>query len=75
MLRPTLTPSPQLPPCCTDRPLGVGSRAAQEDSPFSNAWTPAVPFKAEAACRRRILEQQHKVTDWAAYDAALHHTR
>jgi hypothetical protein len=30
-----------------------------------------MPFKAKAACRRHILEQQHKVTNWAAYDAAL----
>jgi hypothetical protein len=30
-----------------------------------------VPFKAKAACRRHIPKQQHKVTNWAAYDAAL----
>src|SRR3954447_6317284 len=33
--------------------------------------TPAVPFKAKAACRRHIPKQQHRVTNWAAYDAAL----
>src|SRR3954447_952516 len=32
---------------------------------------PAVPFKAKAACRRHIPKQQHRVTNWAAYDAAL----
>jgi len=30
-----------------------------------------VPFKAKAACRRHIPKQQHRVTNWAAYDAAL----
>src|SRR5947209_15421947 len=33
--------------------------------------TPAVPFKAKAACRRHIPKQRHRVTNWAAYDAAL----
>src|SRR3954453_5585758 len=33
--------------------------------------TSAVPFKAKAACRRHIPKQQHRVTNWAAYDAAL----
>src|SRR4051794_21914251 len=33
--------------------------------------TPAVPFKAKAACRRHIPKQQHRVIDWAAYDAGL----
>src|ERR687885_65250 len=32
---------------------------------------PAVPFKANAARRHRIPKQRHRVTDWAAYDAAL----
>ncbi len=31
-----------------------------------------MPFKAKAACRRHIPKQQYKVTNWAAYDAALH---
>src|SRR3954453_16059609 len=31
--------------------------------------TPAVPFKAKAACRRHIPKQQHRVINWAAYDA------
>ena len=30
-----------------------------------------MPFKAKAACRRHIPKQQHRVTNWAAYDAAL----
>src|SRR3954468_9004597 len=33
--------------------------------------TPAVPFKAKAACRRHISKQQHRVINWAAYDAGL----
>src|SRR3954452_21532543 len=33
--------------------------------------TPAVPFKAKAACRRHIPKQRHRVTNWAEYDAAL----
>src|SRR5436305_9677201 len=31
----------------------------------------AVPFKADAARRHRIPRQRHRVTNWAAYDAAL----
>src|SRR3954471_2808820 len=30
-----------------------------------------VPFKANAARRHRIPKQRHRVTDWAAYEAAL----
>jgi hypothetical protein len=30
-----------------------------------------VPFKAHAAHRHRIPKQRHRVTNWAAYDAAL----
>jgi Transposase DDE domain len=30
-----------------------------------------VPFKAKAACRRHIPKQQHRVTNWAVYDAGL----
>ena len=30
-----------------------------------------VPFKASAACRHHILKQRHRVTNSAAYDAAL----
>jgi hypothetical protein len=30
-----------------------------------------VPFKANAARRHRIPRQQHRVTNWAAYDASL----
>ena len=30
-----------------------------------------VPFKANAARRHRIPRQRHRVTDWAAYKAAL----
>src|SRR3954468_2973898 len=33
--------------------------------------TPAVPFKAKAACRRHIPKQRHRVTNWAEYDAGL----
>src|SRR4051812_46865107 len=32
---------------------------------------PAVPFKANAARRHRIPRQRHRVTNWAAYNAAL----
>src|SRR3982751_1588204 len=31
---------------------------------------PAVPFKANAARRHRIPRQRHRVTNWAAYEAA-----
>ena len=30
-----------------------------------------MPFKANAAHRHRIPRQRHRVTNWAAYDAAL----
>jgi len=30
-----------------------------------------VPFKANAVRRHRIPKQRHRVTNWAAYDAAL----
>ena len=30
-----------------------------------------MPFKANAACRRHIPKQRHRVTNWAAYDAGL----
>ena len=30
-----------------------------------------MPFKAKAACRRYVPKQQHQVTNWAEYDAAL----
>jgi Transposase DDE domain len=32
---------------------------------------PAVPFKANAARRHHIPKQRHRVTNWAAYEAAL----
>jgi hypothetical protein len=32
---------------------------------------PAVPFKANAACRHHIPRQRHRVVNWPAYDAAL----
>src|SRR5215217_2208454 len=54
-----------------DRPVGVGSWAVEDDGPFSDAWTPAVPFKAKTACRRHIPKQRHRVTNWAEYDAGL----
>src|SRR4051794_7597355 len=44
---------------------GVGRR------PLPDAWTPAVPLKAKAACPRHIPKQRHRVTNWAAYDAGL----
>src|ERR687894_1234270 len=30
-----------------------------------------MPFKAKAACRHHIPKQQHRVTNWAEYDAGL----
>src|SRR4051794_34853555 len=44
---------------------GVGRR------PLPGYSDPAVPFKAKAACRRHIPKQQHRVINWAEYDAAL----
>src|SRR4051794_9323998 len=42
-----------------------------EGGSFPDTRIPAVPFKAKAACRRHIPKQQHRVTNWAEYDAAL----
>src|SRR3954463_6874203 len=72
--RPTcnqIPPCYQLSPCCTDRADwhrelgGVGKRLPPDTR------IPAVPFKAKAAYRRHIPKQQHRVTNWAAYDAGL----
>ena len=52
-------------------PVGVGSWAASESGSFPDTQTPAVPFKAKAACRRHIPKQQHRVINWEAYDAGL----
>ena len=30
-----------------------------------------MPFKPKAACRHHIAKQRHRITNWAAYDAAL----
>src|SRR3954453_19045382 len=46
-------------------------REPWDDGSLSDAWTPVVPFKAKAACRRHIPKQRHRVTNWAEYDAAL----
>src|SRR4051794_5410846 len=51
--------------------LASGAGRCRTTAPFSDAWTPAVPFKAKAACRRHIPKQRHRVTNWAEYDAAL----
>src|SRR3954466_3214317 len=39
--------------------------------PLHHAGTPLLPFKANAARRHHIPKQRHRVTNWAAYDAAL----
>src|SRR4051794_35960853 len=52
-------------------PIGVEGWAARKGGSFPDTRTPAVPFKAKAACRRHIPKQQHRVINWAAYDAGL----
>src|SRR6478609_9177976 len=42
-----------------------------EGGSFPDTRTPAVPFKAKAACRHHIPKQRHRVTNWAEYDAGL----
>src|SRR4051812_41691982 len=39
--------------------------------PSTIAGAPLLPFKANAARRHHIPKQRHRVTNWAAYDAAL----
>ena len=39
--------------------------------PLPRPRMPAVPFKANAARRRHIPRQRHRVTNWSEYDAAL----
>src|SRR3954452_10343701 len=39
--------------------------------PFTMQGLPLLPFKANAARRYHIPKQQHRVTNWAEYDAAL----
>src|ERR687889_407752 len=51
--------------------FGGGGGGGWEASAFPGSVTPAVPFKAKAACRRHIPKQRHRVTNWAAYDAGL----
>jgi len=34
---------------------------------------PILPFKLNQECRHHIPRQQHKVTNWPAYDASLRH--
>src|SRR4051794_2383093 len=52
-------------------PIGVEGWAARKGGSSPDTRTPAVPFKAKAACRRHIPKQQHRVINWAAYDAGL----
>src|SRR5215211_1631119 len=39
--------------------------------PRSQGGSLAMPFKANTACRHRIPKQQHRVINWAEYDAGL----
>src|SRR3954464_14436655 len=62
------------------RPSGIGSRPLPRPPDSCRAVQgqrrppprpPAVRFRATPARRHRIPKQRHRVTDWAAYDAAL----
>ena len=46
-------------------------RVAQGNDPFHDPRMSAVPFEANAARRHHVPERRHRVTDRAAYDAAL----
>src|SRR3954467_6756944 len=39
--------------------------------PSTISGAPLLPFKANAARRHHIPKQQHRVTNWAEYDAGL----
>src|SRR4051812_29322651 len=61
--------------CCTELHgsgrLAAGAGRCRKAAPFPDTRTSAVPFKAKAAYRRHIPKQQHRVINWAAYDAGL----
>jgi Transposase DDE domain len=59
------------PPWCTDRPVGRLGIGLARGRPLEHSGAPAVPFKANQDRRHRIPSQRHRVTNWAAYDAAL----
>src|SRR3954447_26899904 len=46
-------------------------RVTEGSGPFHDPRMSTVPFKANAARRHRIPRQRHRVTNWAAYEAAL----
>ncbi len=51
-------------PYCMDA-VGVVGHAP------SLIWSPAMPHKANAACRHHIPRAERIVTNWSEYDAAL----
>src|SRR3954454_14111224 len=56
---------------CRDRFVGAEELSGVGERPRSCPWIPIVPFKLNQDRRHHIQRQQHKVTNWPAYDASL----
>jgi hypothetical protein len=50
---------------------GAGDRSGVGEAPSPDFRMPAVPFKLNQDRRHHIPRQQHKVTNWPAYEAGL----
>jgi len=56
---------------CMDRLIGAGRLVGIGRAPPFPTWMPVLPFKLNQARRHHIPRQQHKVTNWPAYEAGL----
>jgi signal transduction histidine kinase len=57
--------------CCTEVACGATGWADVRSFPLPCPWKPALPFKLNHDRRHHIPRQKHRVTNSAAYDAAL----
>src|ERR1700712_4010683 len=56
---------------CMDRPVAWEAGPTSESRASLDLGIPAVPFKLNQDRRHHIPRQQHKVTNWPAYEAGL----
>ena len=59
------------PACCTEVACGAAGWADVRSMPLIWPWKPTLPFKLNQDRRHHIPRQKHRVTNSAAYDAAL----
>ena len=59
------------PAYCTEVARGAAGWADVKSLLLIRPWKPTLPFKLSQDRRHRILRQKHKVTNSAAYNAAL----